>query len=409
MTYIQNSKTIKFSHSEESTSDDRLKKMKDLVSQDVLLHEEGLIFQTTTDSYNKLERTSKTIQRIMKKVKAPRSVYLNENYWENLRGSQSARKEKIIKHLENATQKCSIVKLVLPHMGLYTNEPNFLNILTSMTTLQELDLSMNSIEEEASINFAFALTKCQSLMYLHLQRNGIATEIPKFAQVLSSCPVLTCLDLSANGVQTEGAISILQHCISLKTLTLSVNIIHCIQYSGQDIQCTGLQTLDLSFNFFTKESKLHETFKNFPTLSRLDLSGNNFSQDKLIYSFLPQLPSLTHLNLSQNQINDQTLIPSVHMFPQCSSLTYLDLSRNEIRGNGLRDIFQVLPQCASLKHLDLSFNLIVPNEIAIIINDLPQCTSLTSLDIRTEGWHVCPRDRVNIQNSWRGPPEGLVL
>lgn len=58
---------MKEAASEESTSDETLQKMRDLVSRDGLLYEEGLIFRETADRYNQLEGTSKKMQEIMKK------------------------------------------------------------------------------------------------------------------------------------------------------------------------------------------------------------------------------------------------------------------------------------------------------------------------------------------------------
>lgn len=375
MTSRDNSKKSKVSSSEDAPSDDRLQKMRDLVSK-VFYDQEGLIFEDTEDSYNKLELVSKKMQEAMKRAKPPRSVILNTTYWENIEAPIKKRQQIIIAQLEKATQKCSIVKLVLPEMYLTTNEPNFLNLLSSITTLQHLDLSKNRIDIDDSISLSHALTRCQALTRLDLRSNNIGVGTSKFAEVLSGCPVLVSLDLYNNEIRNHGAASILRNCTTLTDLNLQLNLISNISHEAL---CTSLMKLNLSQNDLDHRSDFGSVFKNCSALRYLNLMSNPFKRVRKLITYLPEWPSLTELDLSHCRINDLGMTIFAEVIPKCTSLTHLDLSFNRIGIPGVQSLTERLHDCTSLKVLDLRGS-----------TDDPQVIE-------------------NLRNAWRGPPDGLFI
>jgi Leucine-rich repeat (LRR) protein len=375
MTSRDDSKKSKVSSSEDAPSDDRLQKMRDLVSK-VFYDQEGLIFEETEDSYNKLELVSKKMQEAMKRAKPFRSVILNRTYWENIPAPIKDRRQIIIAQLEKATQKCSIVKLVLPGIYLTTTEPNFLNVLTVMTTLRHLDLSKNIIEGRHLIDLAHALTKCKALTYLNLSSNDIAEEMSSFAEILSTCPVLTSLDLYNNNINNHGARSIILYCTTLTDINLGRNLISNINHEAL---CTSLTDLNLSGNLLDHGSDIQVVFADCSALRYLNLASNQFTKVKQLITYLPKWPSLTELDLSHCRINDLGMTIFAEVLPKCTSLTHLDLSFNRIGIPGVQSLTERLHDCTSLKILDLTGS----TDDRQVIN--------------------------NLRNAWRGPPDGLFI
>jgi Ran GTPase-activating protein (RanGAP) involved in mRNA processing and transport len=358
-------------------SDEQLQKMRVLVSR-VFYDEEGLIFGKTEDSYNKLELVSKEMRAAMKKAKPDRSVTLNRTYWEHIPGASSIkeRQQIIIAQLERAQQKCSIVKLVLPEMQLTTKEPNFLNVLTSITTLQHLDLSKNYIDIDESIGLSHALTRCQALTRLDLRSNKIGVGMSRFAEVLSRCPKLESLDLYNNEIRNHGATSILRYCTTLTDLNLQLNLISSINHEAL---CTSLMKLNLSQNDLDHRSDFGLVFKNCSALRYLNLFSNPFKKVKRLITYLPKWPSLTELDLSHCRINDL----------------------------GMTIFAEVLPKCTSLTHLDLSFNRIGIPGVQSLTEKLRDCTSLKILNLR--GSTDDPQVIEHLRDAWPGPAEGLFI
>ncbi|XP_050290146.1 probable LRR receptor-like serine/threonine-protein kinase At3g47570 [Quercus robur] len=239
-------------------------------------------------------------------------------------------------------------------------EHSFLTSLTSCTSLEELDISLNPLNiiiPETIGNFS------ASLKFIGASQSQIKGQIP---MGIGSLKNLTELDLSYNNLSgnlpsTLGGLEELQRLHlsdnniggkipeelcqlnKLGELLLSNNKI-----SGSIPNCIGnlnlLQRLNLSYNKLTSSIPLNVW--NLENMLFLDLSSNS-----LYGSLSPNMKTLraiVYLNLSHNQITGK--VPSI--IGAFESLSNLDLSKNSFQG----DIPDSFGQLKGMDLLDLSNN-----------------------------------------------------
>ncbi|CAL9087637.1 unnamed protein product [Musa textilis] len=160
---------------------------------------------------------------------------------------------------------------------------------------------------------------------IDLSGNGLCGSLAEISSLATACPGLRSLNLSGNSVGV------------LPTAAVK---------DGHAVVGFEIETLDLSFNKFSREDELRWLLSNLGSLRRLDLAGNRFSDG------IPAIPNcsyLQHLDLSMSGLSGEI---SVGVFSGCRSLTYLNLSSNHFTGSLPSD----LSSCTSLVSFSLSNN-----------------------------------------------------
>lgn len=126
-------------------------------------------------------------------------------------------------------------------------------ILLHNLELKSLDLSQNQI---TTFNFNISQNNIFILKNLNLSYNRIGNEASKkLSKILLKCPTLQKLNLSYNHICTEGAISIIEHCKSLRSIYLAHNMItddRIDKFSQVLIQRTSLTCITLNGNRISK-------------------------------------------------------------------------------------------------------------------------------------------------------------
>jgi Leucine-rich repeat (LRR) protein len=211
----------------------------------------------------------------------------------------------------------------LKHLNLqYTRLfGQFPDALANMTSLQVLDLSLNS---NKYLTMTGKLKNLCSLKILDLSHNDISAGVAEMMQGLPECAWtnLQVLDFSQNSL-TGALPNLIGNLTSLNRLELSDNsITGGIPPGIGNLMC--LTALDLSSNLFSRS--VPSEIGSLTNLTSLDLSNNNFTG--IVPSEIGALSDLTSLVLSKN--NFSGVITEEH-FRSLKGLKNIDLSSNYLK------------------------------------------------------------------------------
>lgn len=167
-------------------------------------------------------------------------------------------------------------------------------------------------------------------------------------------------------------------CVELISLDLSSwNTQNVQHFSGMFFKCSGLTTLDVSFD--TSSARyMNDMFYNCSSLTSLDVSGFDTGNVTQMSDMFYNCSSLTDINLSNfNTSNVSNGSCFAHMFYGCSSLNSLDLS-NFVTSSAT-NLMAMFDSCSSLTNLNISnFN---TSNVTNMSQMFRGCSSLISLDI----------------------------
>ncbi|XP_067932916.1 leucine-rich repeat-containing protein 1-like [Watersipora subatra] len=237
-------------------------------------------------------------------------------------------------------QKLKVLRIIsYSKTSIFHGLQSFPEVVTKLTSLEELDLSNNWINELPD-----SLSHLTSMRKLDLSSNPIKV-LPESITALSS---LEELDLSRCKIrQLPGSFIKLQKLKVLRiTGYLKTSIPHGLQTVPEVVtKLTSLEELDLSNNYI---KKLPDSFIQLQKLKVLRITG--YSELSIPHGLqtvpevVTKLTSLKELDLSHNQINE---LPD--RLDSLTSMRKLNLSSNPMK---------VLPESitalSSLKELDLS-------------------------------------------------------
>ena len=297
-------------------------------------------------------------------------------------------------------------------------------------TLQELDLSGNTIGEEGAFIIANILAKNTAIKVLKLTRCAIP---PK--GVATMCKILECtnktlerLDLGANTVSSGGAryigemlksnttmvdlnlanstirhpksIRHLQEALienkTLRSLNLSHNNGRKLIRVGQGLPCmasvvTGndsLSNIDLSHNLVSL-ARVARTLRQNSNIRYLGLDNvglvDNAAHLRLLCDALTESHTLEHIQLAQNGIDDSHAVTIASVFARNESITKIDLSSNLMEGVGMTALASALSHNRRLQTLLLESNRIGDGGAAALAHLLEQNPALTEVSVESNG------------------------
>ncbi|KAL8034102.1 hypothetical protein ABFX02_12G005300 [Erythranthe guttata] len=234
--------------------------------------------------------------------------------------------------------------------------------LASCSVLELLDISGNNFSGEFPVD---TLSKLSSLTTLIMSFNNFAGVLPEYS--LSELPNLETLELGSNSLSGSIPSSICERSNNrLKRLYLQNNM-----FTGAIpeslINCSHLESLDLSFNYLTGAIP-----RNLGFLSELRDVIMWFNElDGEIPTEFSYLQSLENLILDFNDLTGS--IPST--LSNCTNLNWISLSNNHLTGE-IPSSFGSLPNLAILKLGNNSLTGSIPGELG-------DCHSLIWLDLNT--------------------------
>ena len=238
------------------------------------------------------------------------------------------------------------------------------------STLQHLDLSSNHVDDEgAKVISDYLQSNTCSLHILNLSRNQITSEgaiIIANAIQMNMNTTLEELDISYNSIKDEGmkAISIQEKCSSSEATRIKLIKLYIskIGVSVKGIACVSsclignctLQVLDVSNNSITSSGaeRIASALKQNQSLISLDISCNEIGDDgvKFIGSCLNSTV-LQELNLSENCITTEGIRELVKAIEHNTKLQKLNLSKNDICENRIATISDCLKLKNSLQEV----------------------------------------------------------
>jgi len=242
--------------------------------------------------------------------------------------------------------------------------------------LQKLDLSGNSFTTAGIITIAEALLTLSSLTELYISNNGIDCITAEcVAAVILSNTKLQKLNLNNNGLQAVGAIKIakaLQYISSLTDFYINSNQI--TEEAASDIAAvilsnTTIQKLDLSGNCFQTAGiiKIAQALQTVSSVLELYIHDNLWywqASDDIAAVILSN-PKLQKLDLSDNYcLGAYDAIKIAKALQNIASLTGLHINGNKITDKAVNDLLDIIRHNRNLEILDLSDNEIDRTKIA---------------------------------------------
>jgi len=242
----------------------------------------------------------------------------------------------------------------------------FTNTKKNFSNLVLFNISYNKIGVEGAKIIASQLPSLEKLQKFNICNCNIRKEgAESIASNIGQCTGLTSLNLSFNDIGTKVAIEF------LKTGLVSLNLRNnCIRDEDEDeyeefaskLNClTRLKKLNLADNCIRKPSKFGKALKN---LKLLNLSGTDFNdldnlEENDIYNLtlaLKENTTLIDLNLSGNDI-ERDAAEHIIFSLNCTNLFSLDLSENQI-DDGVKGIVKYCQEkFLALKYLDTDDNM----------------------------------------------------
>uniref|UniRef100_A0A0E0JDP2 non-specific serine/threonine protein kinase n=1 Tax=Oryza punctata TaxID=4537 RepID=A0A0E0JDP2_ORYPU len=235
-----------------------------------------------------------------------------------------------------------VTVLDLSERGLYSY--GFDPALFSLTSLQRLDLSMNSLGTTKDAEF----DRLTSLTHLNLSNSGLDGQIP---MGISKLVNLASLDLSKRYVNNNSDISFNESDDEIIFTGDSYNYLQESRLMSLVANLSNLKELYLDhMDMSTNVDEWCKTLaQSVPRLQVLSLDGCSLNTP--IHHSLLRLHSLTVINLQSNPGIVVNLFPD--FFMGFANLTVLRLSNNNLEGWFPDRFFQL----KNLRILDLSFNM----------------------------------------------------
>ena len=274
---------------------------------------------------------------------------------------------------------------------------NIAEAIQSNSTLQNIDISKNSISTNGLLCFLVAVKSNCTLQVVNITHNNVTRSGLKSIkqcidnlqhpiQIITSWneiregKLVTKMSTScAPGITEEDVWSFHEYDADHLALCLS----ECLK---EDDVVLSINLHNNISNNITSEGaiKIAEAIKVNKTLKILDISNNNISDDGAvaISDTLKSNNSLCILNMSSNKITGKGAIKIAEAIKVNKRLQELHISNNHISDNGAAAIGNALKSNTSLQILDMSSNKITSEGAMVIAEAIKVNTALRTLNLR---------------------------
>ena len=292
------------------------------------------------------------------------------------------------------------------------------NVLLNNPALQEIDLSCNNISTYFAKVFK-GMGNISNLVSVNISHNTITEEaLPNLANIFHYNTSLKILDLSYNNLSTLSTINIFKEMKNISKLE-AINISHnnITDEAAESIAAvlshnSNLQVLDMSCNHLGSKgcNKICNGMKTMFYLHSLDISYNEITCEATenIATVLFQNAKMKAFDISHNNLQAQGAVKIFEGIKYTSAITNVNIAHNMISNEAANEIFDILYTCSKLKEFNLSHNdlleidvitkIIVSklsksddllseqaaNMLSIIITSIPEL-DLSNLDLQTKG------------------------
>ncbi|XP_019633949.1 PREDICTED: uncharacterized protein LOC109477286 [Branchiostoma belcheri] len=216
-----------------------------------------------------------------------------------------------------------------------------LQFLPQLPNLEEIDLSQNNISYEAVPGLAEGLGSCQNLKKVNLSHNKLSNR----GDFLPPLPNLEEIDLSDNTISDEAVTGLakgLGSCQNLKKVNLSYN-----KLSGRGDflpPLPNLEKIDLSNNAISDETVpgLAEGLGPCQNLKKVNLSHNKLSDVRKLTECFTNLPILTLVHIEDNSIRDESLPAIAAWLKVSTAVQNVWLYDNRFSAEEVRDFVRTM-------------------------------------------------------------------
>ena len=264
----------------------------------------------------------------------------------------------------------SLLKLrSLDHFGKHSAANVFVlaDVLKSNTTVINLNLCDNDIDDAGAAGLADALKFNTTLSVLNLSENSIGDAgAANLADALKWNKTLTELNLRDNFVYEAGAERLADALKSSTTLTESNLRNNCIWMAGADRLADALKSNTTLTEFKLRDNGIRDTggkaladaLKSNKTLTKLNLRGNGIGDTGAasLADALKSNTTLTKLNLRLNGIRETGAASLADALKSNTTLTGLNLRNNRIGDTGAASLADALKSNKTLTELKLDNN-----------------------------------------------------
>ena len=235
--------------------------------------------------------------------------------------------------------------------------------LQHITSLKSLDLSNNNISNEVSVELAVAFKSNKHLEELWTFDCSLKSSATVILQPLTTISTLKCLNINDNQLSEEvgeALASVILHNTGLEELYLYGNDFGngILQFVTALQNILLLKVLSLGNNNITKITfdELALVIKSNKHLEKLWLSNSNLQSSAIdILQSLSTISTLKLLNINDNQITEEAGEALASVVLHNTKLKELHLSSNSF-GEGLLTITKALKHITSLTSLDFGNN-----------------------------------------------------
>ena len=265
------------------------------------------------------------------------------------------------------------------------------NVLEN-TTIQDLNVSRNSIGEGGTTTLAEKLKKNRTLQQLNVCDNSIGVEgATALAEMLKENRTLQQLDVGDNSIGVEGATALAEMLKENRTLQQLSVIGNSIGDRGATalakmLKKNGtLQQLNVSCNLIGEggATALAKMLKN-RILQQLDVSSNSIGEGgaTALAKMLKENRILQQLDVSSNSIGEGGATALAEMLKENRTLQKLNVSSNAIGVGGATALAEMLKENRTLQQLDVSHNSIGEGGATALAEMLKDNRTLQQLNVR---------------------------
>ena len=242
-------------------------------------------------------------------------------------------------------------------------------VLLNNPKMKDLDLSFNNSD---MIKVFTGMKNMLNLVKINISHNSISDEAAdKLATVLPHNISLQELDLSYNDLSASAVLKILKGMKSIFNL-IKINISHNMITN---------ETADELANLLLHNTKLKELH-----LSHIDLTT---SKAKRIFKGMKNILNLLAINVSHNDINDEITDELAIIFCHNPSLQEVDISHGKLSTSGAVNIFKGMKNISKLVKLNISHNTITDKAANELANVLFNNTSIQKLNLSCNHLTTC--------------------